>query len=114
MSGFDSLVRFLSEGWFLIAVVAIIASLFILIVKRVVPHLSGEIEKIRYIASEYRAQKKLKKLDHKTKLELKILEKDIKKELDLLNKIADHRSLHPEEAYLRTKLDKYYNTLKKL
>ena len=114
MSGFDSLVRFLSEGWFLIAVVAIIASLFILIVKRVVPHLAGEIEKIRYIASEYRAQKKLKKLDHKTKLELKILEKDIKKELELLSKIANHRSLHPEESYLKNKLEKYHNTLKKL
>lgn len=79
-----------------------------------VPHLAGEIEKIRYIASEYRIQKKLKKLDHKTNLELKILEKDIKKELDLLNKIASHRSLHPEESYLRNKLEKYYNTLKKL
>ena len=112
--GFDAVLNFMFRQRLPLLALLVVGALVGQLVAKGAPRLSGEIEKIRYIASEYRAQKKLKKLDHKTKLELKILEKDIKKELDLLNKIADHRSLHPEEAYLRTKLDKYYNTLKKL
>ena len=114
LRGFDSLINLLSRGWLLIMVGAVIASLVILTIKNVAPFIADETRKIRYIASEYRASKKLKKLDSKTKLELKILEKDIKKELELLNKIANHRSLHSDEQYLRNKLEKYYNVIKKL
>ncbi len=113
-NGFDAILNFIFNQWLLLLALLVIGALVGQLVAKGVPRLSGEIEKIRYIASEYRNQKKLKKLDHKTKLELKILEKDIKKELDLLNKIADHTPLHPEESYLRNKLEKYYNTLKKL
>ncbi|MDO8495527.1 MAG: cohesin domain-containing protein [bacterium] len=112
--GFDSLVNFLSKGWFLIVVGAAIASLAILVAKRAIPFIVDETRKIKFIASEYQASKKLKKLDSKTKLELKILEKDIKKELEILNKIASHRSLHQDEQYLRNKLEKYYSLLRKL
>ncbi len=112
--GFDAVLNFIFNQWLLLLVLLVVGALVGQLIAKGVPHLSGEIEKIRYIASEYRNQKKLKKLDHKTKMELKILEKDIKKELDLLNKIAGHRPLHPEESYLKNKLDKYYNTLKKL
>ena len=111
---FDWFVNLLSGGWFLIAVGMAIASLAILVAKRVIPFIINETSKIKFIASEYQVSKKLKKLDSKTKLELKILEKDIKKELELLNKIASHRSLHSDEQYLRNKLEKYYSILRKL
>lgn len=114
LRGFDGLINLLSKGWFLIALGAAMASFVVMIIKKVAPFIADETRKIRYIASEYRASKKLKKIDSKTKLELKILEKDIKKELELLAKIANHRSLHSNEQYLRNKLEKYHNILKKL
>ena len=94
----------------MLAVGAILGQL----VTKGIPYFVAEIKKLQFIASEYHASKKLKKLDSKTKLELKILEKDIKKELELLSKIAHHRSLHPDEQYLRSKLERYRNIIKNI
>src|SRR3989344_1177875 len=114
MKGLDIFINFIIRGWFLIFAIILVVGSIYLFVSKIVPVARREVEKIKFIASEYRAVKKLKKLDSKTKLELKILEKDIKKELDLLGKIGSHRSLHSDERYLRDKLEKYYNMLKKL
>ncbi len=114
LSGFESLVNFLNKGWFLIAAGILIIVTTALIMKRIVPFLMGEIRKIRYIASEYRALKQLKKLDNKTRVELKLLRDDLKRELDLLNRIENHRRLHSDEQYLKNKLENYHNLLKNM
>ncbi|MDP2648041.1 MAG: cohesin domain-containing protein [Candidatus Yanofskybacteria bacterium] len=41
------------------------------------------------------------------------LEGDIEKELDLLKKVSAHRSLYPEEKYLKSKFSRYLKVLKK-
>ena len=56
--------------------------------------------------------KKLKKVDSKTKLEIRMLQKDIREELDLLKKISNHRLLHSDEQYLKNKLERYLNLIK--
>lgn len=111
---FDFLVNLLSKGWLLIALGAFLVFLVMIIVNKLVPLATNEIRKIKHIASEYHNLNKLKRLNSRAKLELKILEKDLKKELELLSKIAHHRTLHPDEQYLKNKLERYYNILKKL
>jgi len=111
---FDAVINFISTHLILLIILMAVGAIIGQLVTKGIPRLAAEVEKIRFIASEYRTSKKLKRLDSKTKLEFKILQKDIKKELELLNKIASHRSLHPDEQYLRNKLEKYYNILKKL
>lgn len=78
------------------------------------PFIADEIRKFRFIASEYQSLKKLKKIDSKTRLELKMLQKDIKNELELLRKIASHRLLHSDERYLKNKLERYQNLIKNI
>ena len=114
LRGFDSLVNFLSKGWFLIALGVVLVSMATLTIKKVVPFITDETRKLRFIASEYKSMKKLRKIDSKTKLELRILQKDIRDELDLLKKIASHRHLHPEEQYLKNKLEKYADLIKNM
>lgn len=110
--GFDAIINFIINRWSLLIVLLVAGAAIGQIIIKGVPHFAAEIRKIRFIASEYHAQKKLKKLDSKTKIEFKILQKDIKQELELLSKIAGHRSLHPDEQYLKNKLTKYLALLK--
>lgn len=110
--GFDAIINFIINRWSLLIILLVAGAAIGQIIIKGVPHFAAEIRKIRFIASEYHAQKKLKKLDSKTKIEFKILQKDIKQELELLSKIAGHRSLHPEEQYLKNKLTKYLALLK--
>lgn len=111
---FDTIINFIANRWnlliILIAAGTVISQTFI----KGIPYFAAEIKKIRFIASEYKALKNLKKLDSKTRIELKIIEKDIKKELELLVKISSHRQLHPDEQYLKNKLLKYIALLKSL
>ncbi|MBI2063577.1 MAG: hypothetical protein HYT65_01120 [Candidatus Yanofskybacteria bacterium] len=112
--GFDAIINFITAHLILLVALLALGAILGQLIARGIPYFAEEIKKLQFIASEYRTSKKLKKLGSKTKLELKILEEDIKKELELLNKIAAHRSLHPDEQYLRDKLKKYYSTLRKL
>ncbi|KKS24825.1 MAG: hypothetical protein A2736_02695 [Candidatus Yanofskybacteria bacterium RIFCSPHIGHO2_01_FULL_41_27] len=112
--GFDAIINFITTHLILLVLLLTVGAILGQLVTKGIPYFVAEIKKLQFIASEYHASKKLKKLDSKTKLELKILEKDIKKELELLSKIAHHRSLHPDEQYLRSKLERYRNIIKNI
>ncbi len=114
MKGFDSLINFVINGWLLILVTLLAAGLAYSIVKKVVPVVEREVKKIRYIMEEYHMDKKLKKKDRKIRIEIEMIYEDIKKELALLKRIEQHRTLHPEEKYWKEKLEKYYQMIKTL
>ena len=111
MKGFDSLINFVINGWLLIFATLLIIGLVYAMVKKAVPAVKREIKKIRHIMGEYRMDKKLKKKDRKIRLEIRMISEDIRKELALLKKIESHRHLHPDEQYLKNKLETYINLI---
>jgi hypothetical protein len=68
-----------------------------------------------YICRTYGLDKKVGKRSKKLQIELKMVQNDIKKELELLEKIRKHRGFHSsEEKYIKKKLEKYLGLLKSL
>lgn len=111
---FNVLFKLITEGWFIILAAIIVAGLIKLFIIKIVPYLKTEFAKISYISREYKVSKKLKKQNRKVYFELKTLSEDLQKELALLKRIEQHRTLHPEEKYWKEKLQKYYNIIKTL
>ncbi|MDO8496102.1 MAG: cohesin domain-containing protein [bacterium] len=110
------LIDFVTKYWIVEFLLVFLASILVvkLFTKKILPSIVEISNKITYIASEYGASKKLKKLDNKTRFELRLLREDLKRELDLLKRIEDHRKLHPDEQYLKNKLENYHNLLKNM
>ena len=104
---FNVVINFISNSWILlITILMVVGAAMGQLILKGISHLTA---KIKFVVSQSRVSKKLKRLDRKKTLELKAIEKDIKKELELLVNIAGH-----SEHYLKNELEKFYNILKKL
>ena len=114
MKGFDGLIKLIMSGWLFIFITLFIGGLIYAIAEKVIPAVRHEIKKINYLMGEYRLDKKLKNKDSKIRLEIRVISEDIKKELALLKKIENHRRLHPDEKYLKNKLERYSNLIKNM
>lgn len=112
MNGFDGLVNFILSGWLFIIVTVFTGGLIYAIVKKAVPAIWREAKKISYIAREYHMDKKIKKRESKIRLEIRVISEDIRKELDLLKRIENHRNLRSDEQYLKNKLTRYLDLIK--
>jgi len=113
--GFDIVLNFLVNKWLFIVAGVLIWSFIYVLIKNVFPFIGRELRKIAYICRTYGLDKKVGKRSKKLQIELKMVQNDIKKELELLEKIRKHRGFHSsEEKYIKKKLEKYLGLLKSL
>ena len=114
LRGFNALINFVINGWLIIIAGILVVGLIRLLIKEIIPAIVREIKKFAYIFNDYKASGQLRKKGKKMQFEIKELYKDIKKELDLLERIGRHRGLHSDEKYTKKKLEKYLGLLKSL
>ena len=106
--------NFLIDKWLFIVGGIFAWSFIYVLVKNIFPYIGREVRKITYIYGTYQLGKEIKKGSKRVRVELKIAQDDIEKELDLLRRIERHRRLHPDEKYLKSKFEKYLQLLKSL
>jgi len=112
MRGFDSLIKFIINGWLLIIFIFFFSAFIYLLIKEIIPWTRKELREVGFIYKEYRLSKRLIKKNRKMRFEMRELYNDFKKELNLLKTIERHRPLHSDEKYLKQKIEKYMKLLK--